>query len=246
MLEVKNLYKSFGENQILKGISFEIKKGEVKTIIGSSGSGKSTLLRCINCLEKADSGKILFDGQEYDFETISNSEIQQIRKHTGFVFQNYNLFNNLNVIDNIQKPLMIAKNKSKQEAYDVAIHMLEKVGMLDKLNEFPSRLSGGQSQRVGIARALALQPDLLLLDEPTSSLDPVLVNDILKIIKSLAAENYTMLIVTHEMNFAKQISDEIIFIDQGKIVESGRPDVIFKNAHDIRTQQFINHFFEEI
>ena len=243
MLEIKNLHKSFGDNEILKGVSFKIAKGEVKTIIGPSGSGKSTLLRCINCLEMPESGKLILNNLEYDYANITNKDIQNLRKYTGFVFQNYNLFSNMNVIDNVQKPLIIAKNKTPNEAHDIAVSMLEKVGMLDKLNEFPSRLSGGQSQRVSIARALALEPKILFFDEPTSALDPELTGEVLKVIKSLTDLNITMVIVTHEMAFAKEISDRIIFMDKGVIIEDASPDEVFSSDNE-RTREFLGKYHD--
>ncbi len=236
VISIQNLSKTFGTNEVLKDISFEVKQGEVVTIIGSSGSGKSTLLRCVNLLEKPTSGKISYNGQnilEHD------KSIYEYRTHVGMVFQQFNLFNNLNVLENcIVGPMKVLK-KSKEEAEKVAKEFLEKVGMSAYINAKPRQLSGGQKQRVAIARALSMQPDVLLFDEPTSALDPEMVNEVLETMKSLAHTGLTMIVVTHEMGFAKEVSDRVVFMDKGVIAEEGTPEQIFENPQVDRTKEFL-------
>ena len=236
VISIQNLSKTFGTNEVLKDISFEVKQGEVVTIIGSSGSGKSTLLRCVNLLEKPTSGKISYNGQnilEHD------KSIYEYRTHVGMVFQQFNLFNNLNVLENcIVGPMKVLK-KSKEEAEKIAKEFLEKVGMSAYINAKPRQLSGGQKQRVAIARALSMQPDVLLFDEPTSALDPEMVNEVLETIKSLAHTGLTMIVVTHEMGFAKEVSDRVVFMDKGVIAEEGTPEQIFENPQVDRTKEFL-------
>ena len=236
VISIQNLSKTFGTNEVLKDISFEVKRGEVVTIIGSSGSGKSTLLRCVNLLEKPTSGKISYNGQnilEHD------KSIYEYRTHVGMVFQQFNLFNNLNVLENcIVGPMKVLK-KSKEEAEKVAKEFLEKVGMSAYINAKPRQLSGGQKQRVAIARALSMQPDVLLFDEPTSALDPEMVNEVLETMKSLAHTGLTMIVVTHEMGFAKEVSDRVVFMDKGVIAEEGTPEQIFENPKEDRTKEFL-------
>lgn len=236
VISIQNLSKTFGTNEVLKDISFEVKQGEVVTIIGSSGSGKSTLLRCVNLLEKPTSGKIFYNGQnilEHD------KSIYEYRTHVGMVFQQFNLFNNLNVLENcIVGPMKVLK-KSKEEAEKVAKEFLEKVGMSAYINAKPRQLSGGQKQRVAIARALSMQPDVLLFDEPTSALDPEMVNEVLETMKSLAHTGLTMIVVTHEMGFAKEVSDRVVFMDKGVIAEEGTPEQIFENPQVDRTKEFL-------
>ena len=236
VISIQNLSKTFGTNEVLKDISFEVKQGEVVTIIGSSGSGKSTLLRCVNLLEKPTSGKISYNGQnilEHD------KSIYEYRTHVGMVFQQFNLFNNLNVLENcIVGPMKVLK-KSKEEAEKIAKEFLEKVGMSAYINAKPRQLSGGQKQRVAIARALSMQPDVLLFDEPTSALDPEMVNEVLETMKSLAHTGLTMIVVTHEMGFAKEVSDRVIFMDKGVIAEEGTPEQIFENPQVDRTKEFL-------
>ena len=236
VISIQNLSKTFGTNEVLKDISFEVKQGEVVTIIGSSGSGKSTLLRCVNLLEKPTSGKISYNGQnilEHD------KSIYEYRTHVGMVFQQFNLFNNLNVLENcIVGPMKVLK-KSKEEAEKIAKEFLEKVGMSAYINAKPRQLSGGQKQRVAIARALSMQPDVLLFDEPTSALDPEMVNEVLETMKSLAHTGLTMIVVTHEMGFAKEVSDRVIFMDKGVIAEKGTPEQIFEHPQVDRTKEFL-------
>ena len=236
VISIQNLSKTFGTNEVLKDISFEVKQGEVVTIIGSSGSGKSTLLRCVNLLEKPTSGKISYNGQnilEHD------KSIYEYRTHVGMVFQQFNLFNNLNVLENcIVGPMKVLK-KSKEEAEKIAKEFLEKVGMSAYINAKPRQLSGGQKQRVAIARALSMQPDVLLFDEPTSALDPEIVNEVLETMKSLAHTGLTMIVVTHEMGFAKEVSDRVVFMDKGVIAEEGTPEQIFENPQVDRTKEFL-------
>lgn len=226
LLEVKNLKKSFGDNEVLKNISFDVDKGEVLSIIGPSGSGKSTLLRCATGLEEQDSGDINYDGT------------------FGLVFQNFNLFQHHTVMENIVNAPIKVQKRDKEEVYTQAEELLKKMGLEDKADVYPSSLSGGQQQRVSIARALAMNPDILFFDEPTSALDPELTGEILKVIKDLASEERTMVIVTHEMNFAKNVSDKIIFMENGVIAEEGTPDEVF-NTDNKRMQEFLGHLAGE-
>lgn len=237
ILKVNNLKKSFGKNEILKGISFELDEGQVTTIIGPSGSGKSTLLRCLNLLERADGGEIIYEG-----ENILNNDFKtsDFKGNVAMVFQNFNLFNNMNVLDNCIKAPMKVLNIDRETAKEKAIHNLELVGMGDFLEARPSQLSGGQKQRVAIARALTMDPDLILFDEPTSALDPEMVGEVLTAIRNLRDLGLTMIIVTHEMDFARKVSDRIIFMDEGVILEEGTPEDIFDNPKFYRTRDFVN------
>jgi ABC superfamily ATP binding cassette transporter, ABC protein len=239
MLKISNLNKSFGELKVLKDISFEVSKGEVIAILGPSGTGKSTLLRCINFLEKPDSGIIEIEGTKYNVSDMGKKDILNLRKHSCMVFQQYNLFKNKTVLENLTEALHFVQKIEKLEAREIAEKLLKKVGMFEKKDEYPSRLSGGQQQRVGIARALAVNPNLILFDEPTSSLDPELVEEVLNTIKTLAETNITMIIVTHEIEFAKNVADRIIFMDEGNIAEEGKPSDIFTNPKNERTKQFL-------
>lgn len=249
ILEVTNLSKSFGELGVLKDISFEVQQGEVVSIIGPSGSGKSTLLRCINQFERADDGRISICGldmlvKDKNGRTVyaPKKVLQEIRLKIGLVFQNFNLFPHMTVLQNIiEAPVHVLKQDKKQ-ASEKAMELLAKMGLSDKADEYPCNLSGGQQQRVSIARALALNPDVLFFDEPTSALDPELTGEILKVIKELAAEKMTMVIVTHEMQFAKEISDRVIFMDGGYIIENGTPDEVFENSENERTKQFLERY----
>ena len=225
LLEIKNLKKSFGDNVVLKDISFSLDKGEVLSIIGPSGSGKSTLLRCVTNLENEDSGEINFNGT------------------FGLVFQDFNLFPHHSVMKNITNAPIRVQKRNKSEVFDDARKLLKKLGLSDKEDAYPCELSGGQQQRVSIARALAMNPDILFFDEPTSALDPELTGEVLKVIKDLAAEHMTMVIVTHEMNFAKNVSDKIIFMDEGFIVEEGKPDDVFSSDNP-RMKEFLGKFYE--
>lgn len=243
MIKVTDLHKSFGELAVLKGIDFQADTGEVIVIIGPSGMGKSTFLRCINYIERPEKGIIEIDNVKVDAEKCTEKEIKQLRLKTSMVFQNYNIFKNKTVIENVMLPMTSVQKIEKEIAKEKALQYLDQVGLLDKVNEYPSRLSGGQQQRVGIARAMAVNPKLILLDEPTSSLDPELVLGILDILRNLANEHKrTMIIVTHEMSFAKEIAYKIIFMDDGRIIEEGTPEKIFSNPQNERTKRFLERF----
>lgn len=239
MLNIRNLHKQFGSHEVLRGIDLTVNQGDVIVILGPSGSGKTTLLRSINFLEPADSGTIELDGETFEIAKATKQDIQGIRKHTGFVFQNYNLFANKTAEQNITEGLIYGLGLSKNVAKTIAQDVLEKVGLREFAHHYPSQLSGGQQQRVGIARAIAAEPKVLLFDEPTSALDPELVGDILAIMKSLAKAGKTMVVVTHEMGFAKEVASEVVFMDGGVIVEQGRPEEIFEFPKEERTQQFL-------
>lgn len=237
MIEIKNLYKSFGELEVLKGISDTIHKGEVVVIIGPSGSGKSTYLRCINKMEEATKGSILVEGVDI---TDSKVDINSIRQKVGMVFQHFNLFPNMTVLENITLAPIKVKKMSKEEAEKIAYNLLDKVGLREKANEYPSKLSGGQKQRIAIARALAMNPEVMLFDEPTSALDPEMVKEVLDVIKDLAREGMTMMIVTHEMGFAREVGTRLIFMDEGKVLEEGNPKEIFDSPKEERTKVFLS------
>ncbi|MBQ6365878.1 MAG: amino acid ABC transporter ATP-binding protein [Oscillospiraceae bacterium] len=242
VLRIEGLEKSFGELEVLKGIDLEIRKGEVVCIIGSSGSGKSTLLRCINLLEEADAGHIWFDGQDLmDLQVDLNA----LRQKIGMVFQSFNLFNNKNVIDNCTLAPMTVRKISKAQAEEAAVRNLTTVGLADFIYADSTRLSGGQKQRVAIARALCMEPEIMLFDEPTSALDPEIVGEVLDVMKALAAEGMTMVVVTHEMAFAKEVSDRVVFMDQGVILEQGDPNEIFTNPKNDRTREFLSRYLED-
>lgn len=242
MITVKNLKKSFGNLEVLKDINLHVDKGEVISILGPSGSGKSTFLRCLNYLEIPTSGVLTIGDTTINAKTANKTEINSLRKESAMVFQNYNLFNNKTVLENVTEALIVVKKISKAEAINIAIDSLKKVGMEEKKDVYPKTLSGGQKQRVSIARAIALNPKVILFDEPTSALDPELVSEVLSVIKDLAREHRTMLIVTHEMSFARDVSDRVIFMDNGYIVEEGTPKEIFSNPKQDRTKQFLNKF----
>lgn len=244
MIEINSLVKSFGKNIILKGIDMKIDAGKIIAIIGPSGSGKSTFLRLINCLEKPDSGFINFSGRTINMSSLTKSDKMFLRRNTAMVFQGFNLFNNKTVIENITEGLVVVHKKEKNEANKIAVDILNKIGLFEKQNAMPHELSGGQQQRVAIGRAIAIAPKLLLLDEPTSALDPELVNEVLLLIKELANTNQTMIIVTHEINFAKNVADEIYFMDNGLILESGVAKDVIENPKNERIIEFlknINH-----
>ncbi len=242
MLKLTNVHKSFGKTEVLKGISLNVEKGSVTAIIGPSGAGKTTLLRCINFLEKADTGLLDFDDIHIDLEKVSKKTMLEIRRKTAFVFQNYNLFANMTALENVMEGLVTARKVPKAEAKDRALKALEKVGLKDRADFYPSSLSGGQQQRVGIARALAVNPEVILFDEPTSALDPELTGEVLSVIKQLASEGTTMVIVTHEMSFARDTADKIIFMDKGQIIEEGNSSEIFTSPKEARTRQFLQRF----
>ncbi len=245
ILEIKNLQKSFGEKKVLKGIDLSVSKGDVIAILGPSGSGKTSLLRCINFLEKADCGSLTFDGQTFNLAKIKNKEILKIRRDTAFVFQDFNLFRNKNVLKNVTEGLIAVRKIKKDQAEKIALGFLEKVGMQDKLKSYPYEISGGQQQRVAIARALACKPKIIYFDEPTSALDPELIGEVLSVIKQLAQEGMTMLIVTHELNFAKNISNKVIFMEDGNILESNSTKEFFTSPKEKRTKEFLKSLSQE-
>lgn len=240
MIKIKDLHKSFNGLEVLKGIDLDIKKGEVVVVIGPSGTGKSTLLRCMNFLEKPNKGIIEIEDLKVDVENATKEQIHQLRMNTSMVFQSYNLFKNKTALENIMEPLVVVKKMDKTKAEKIAMDILKKVGLEDKRDYYPSKLSGGQQQRVGIGRAMAVDPKIMLFDEPTSALDPELVGEVLEVIKNLAEQDTTMIIVTHEMRFAKSAADRVIFMDGGKIVEQGSPQQIFDNPQNERTVKFLN------
>ena len=249
MIEVSDIYKSFGGKAVLSGISLEVNKGEVVAVIGPSGSGKSTLLRCINLLEKVDRGRILVENEVMvntnshgKAEYADKKKLREIRLKLGLVFQNFNLFPHINVLKNITDAPVSVAGINRQEAFETAKGLMEKMGLEDKAEAYPFELSGGQSQRVAIARALALKPDVLFFDEPTSALDPELTMEVLKVIRKLTEEHMTMVVVTHEMGFAREVADRVIFMDNGIIVEEGSPEELFSNPKNERTKMFIKVF----
>ena len=239
IIEIKNLHKYFGKNEVLKGIDLDIKKGEVVVIIGPSGSGKSTFLRSMNLLEKPTKGVISFEGVDI---TDKNNDIFKMREKMGMVFQQFNLFPNMTVKENITLSPIKTKGVSKADADAKAMELLEKVGLKDKADAYPTSLSGGQQQRIAIARGLAMDPDVLLFDEPTSALDPEMVGEVLKTMQELSETGLTMIIVTHEMEFARDVSDRVIFMDKGVIAEQGSPEQIFENPKEERTKEFLKRF----
>lgn len=239
MIEIRNLKKQFKDLVVLNDISISVNKGEVVAIIGPSGSGKSTLLRCLNYLEAPDKGTIQISDMTFDAEKHTRNDIKNLRKQTAFVFQNYNLFKNKTALENITESLKVTKKMKAEEADAIGMALLEQVGIADKANNYPVTLSGGQQQRVGIARALAVEPEALLFDEPTSALDPELVAEVLQVIKNIADKHTTMLIVTHEMQFAKEVADKIVFMADGVIVEQGTPAEIFDHSQNPRTKKFL-------
>jgi cystine transport system ATP-binding protein len=245
MLKIKDLKKSFGTNEVLKGMDLEVEKGKVYVLIGPSGSGKTTFLRCLNALETPNEGQLSFEDLQIDFSgKILKQDILKLRRKSGMVFQSYNLFPHKTVLENVMEGPIIVQKKNKETAKKNALYLLEKVGLSDKVDLYPFQLSGGQQQRVGIARALAIEPQLMLFDEPTSALDPELVSEVLRVIKDLAYEGWTMVIVTHELKFAEDVADEVIFIDNGYIVEQGAPEQLFRNPKEVRTKQFLQRILE--
>ena len=242
IIKIEQLEKSFGTLHVLKGIDLEIHQGEVVCIIGASGSGKSTLLRCINLLEEADSGHIWFDGQDLMDLTVN---LNALRQKIGMVFQGFNLFNNKSVLDNCTLAPMTVKHIPKAQAEETAIRHLKTVGLEKFIHADSRRLSGGQKQRVAIARALCMEPEIMLFDEPTSALDPEIVGEVLDVMKGLAKEGMTMVVVTHEMAFAKEVSDRVVFMDQGVILEQGTPQEVFGNPKEARTREFLSRYLED-
>ena len=237
MINITNLYKNFGDLEVLKNISTKIKKGEIISIIGPSGSGKSTFLRCINKLEEPSSGHIYIDGMDL---MDKNTDINKVRERVGMVFQHFNLFPNMTVLDNLTLSPIMVKKESKEEAEKYALSLLEKVGLSDKANSYPTQLSGGQKQRIAIARALAMKPEVILFDEPTSALDPEMIKEVLDVMRDLAKEGITMLIVTHEMGFARNVGNRILFMDKGEIIEDCSPKEFFENPTNERIKDFLN------
>lgn len=237
LIEVKNLHKSFGENQVLRGIDVSIQKGEVVVVIGPSGSGKSTFLRCLNLLEPPTDGQVIFDGVDL---TDGHVNTLETCRRMGMVFQRFNLFSNLTILDNVTLAPMLVKKQSRAEAEKRALALLETVGLSEKRDAYPEQLSGGQQQRVAIARALAMEPEVMLFDEATSALDPEMVGDVLSIMRDMARQGMTMVVVTHEMGFAREVGDRVLFIDGGVIVEENTPDELFSNPQNKRTQDFLS------
>ena len=235
VLEIKDIHKSFGSLNVLNGVNLSVHKGDVIAILGPSGSGKTTLLRCINFLETADQGTMVFDEKEYDLASMHKNDIRDIRKKTGFVFQNYNLFANKTALQNVMLGLTSARKMDKKQAEKIGLEMLRKVGMEDRA----SQLSGGQQQRVAIARALATNPEIIYFDEPTSALDPELIGEVLNVMRELVNEGMTMIVVTHEMSFAKEVSNHVIFMEGGKIIEQGTSKKFFENPKQERTREFL-------
>lgn len=245
MIKIDDLKKSFGRNQILKGVSIEVEQGGVTVIIGPSGSGKTTLLRCIDFLERADSGRLTLGDITVDLEKCHKKDILAIRRKCAFVFQNYGLFQNKTALENVMEGLMVVQKKSKEEARRIAAETLDWVGLSDRMDYYPVNLSGGQQQRVGIARAVALSPDVILFDEPTSALDPELVGETLELIKKVANRGITMIVVTHEMAFAQDVANQVIFMDEGVVVEAGTPGEVFSHPKNERTKQFLARIIPE-
>ena len=239
MLEVKNVKKSFGGLQVLKGVSLSVNKGDVVAILGPSGSGKTTLLRCMNFLEMADEGQMTFDGEDFSMHSIPRRDIARLRKKTAFVFQNYNLFRNKTALQNVTEGLIVARKLPKEQADEIGMKMLAKVGLADRADYYPRQLSGGQQQRVAIARALAADPEIIYFDEPTSALDPELTGEVLSVMRQLAEEGMTMLVVTHEMGFARNVSSKTVFMENGVVVEQAPSQQFFASPKEERTRAFL-------
>ena len=244
MLEVRGVRKRFGDNEVLRGIDLDVAKGDVIAILGPSGSGKTTLLRCLNFLERADAGELIFDGERYDLHAASRSAIARVRKKTAFVFQSYNLFLNKTALQNVTLGLTVGARMKKNEAREIAVAALERVGMAEKLDSYPSQLSGGQQQRVAIARGLAMNPEIIYFDEPTSALDPELIGEVLAVMRRLADEGMTMLIVTHEMTFARSVSSKVLFMDGGSVIEAAPSREFFENPTQPRSREFLRGMLE--
>ena len=244
MLEIRDVKKSFEGQTVLSGISLDVEKGDVVAILGPSGSGKTTFLRCLNYLETADSGSLTFDGEYYDLHAAGKAEIARLRRKTAFVFQNYNLFLNKTVLQNVTLGLTSGAGMERKKAEAVALEMLEKVGMADKLKSYPSQLSGGQQQRVAIARAMATNPEIIYFDEPTSALDPELIGEVLSVMRQLAEDGMTMLVVTHEMDFARNVSNKVLFMEGGKVIETAPSKQFFEQPAEARAREFIRTILE--
>lgn len=242
MLQVRNLKKSFGMLKVLKGVDLDVNKGDVVAILGSSGSGKTTMLRCLNFLERADAGTMLFDEKQLELHSASRADINALRRRTGFVFQNYNLFANKTALQNVTEGLIIARKMPRAQAEEIGRAALVEVGMEDRADSYPSQLSGGQQQRVAIARAIAADPEIIYFDEPTSALDPELTGEVLAVMRKLAQEGRTMLVVTHEMDFARHAANRVIFMDGGVIVEQNDAEMFFTNPAQPRTQEFLQNY----
>lgn len=240
MLEIRNIHKSFGSTPVLGGIDLDVNQGDVIAIIGPSGSGKTTLLRCLNYLEHADEGTMVFDQETFAMNKISKKDIARLRKKTAFVFQSYNLFANKTALKNVTEGLIVGRKMPKEQAREIAMKALEKVGLADRSDAYPAQLSGGQQQRVAIARALAMQPKVMLFDEPTSALDPEMVNEVLDVMVELAHEGMTMLCVTHEMGFARKVADKVVFMSDGQILEQSTPEDFFENPKTDRAKDFLS------
>ncbi len=239
MLEIRDVHKQFDGQDVLRGISLEVNKGDVVAILGPSGSGKTTFLRCLNFLERADRGQMVFDGEAFDLHTATKADIARIRKKTAFVFQNYNLFLNKTVLQNVTLGLTVAAKMKRAQARDIAVAALERVGMASKLDSYPNQLSGGQQQRVAIARGLASSPEIIYFDEPTSALDPELIGEVLSVMRQLAQEGMTMLVVTHEMDFARNVSSKVLFMEGGSVIEEGPSREFFEHPRQERSREFI-------
>ena len=242
MLQIRNLRKSFGDLQVLKSIDLDVNKGDVVAILGPSGSGKTTMLRCLNFLEKSDGGTMLFDDQRVDLARVTHAEANALRRRTGFVFQSYNLFANKTALQNVTEGLIIARKMPRRRAEEIARAALVKVGMDDRADYYPSQLSGGQQQRVAIARAMAADPEIIYFDEPTSALDPELTGEVLAVMRSLAGEGRTMLVVTHEMDFARHAANRVVFMEQGVIVEQNTAEAFFNDPRQLRTREFLQTY----
>ena len=239
MLEARNVRKSFNGREVLKGIDLGVEKGEVIAILGPSGSGKTTLLRCLSFLERADGGEMIFDGEHFDLHAATRRQVAALRRKTAFVFQSYNLFLNKTVLQNVTLGLIVGAGMRKEQANRLAVDALTRVGMADRLDSYPSQLSGGQQQRVAIARALASSPEIIYFDEPTSALDPELIGEVLSVMRALAESGMTMLVVTHEMEFARSVSSRVLFMEEGRVIESGSSRAFFENPKEERSRAFL-------
>ena len=241
MLEIKQIHKAFGSLEVLKGVDLDVEKGDVVAVLGPSGSGKTTLLRCINFLETADSGRMIFDGEQFDLGHMSKKDIARLRKKTAFVIQSYNLFRNKTALQNVTEGLIVARRTPKAEAMEIGRRMLDKVGLSDRYDYYPNQLSGGQQQRVAIARALATNPEIIFFDEPTSALDPELIGEVLGVMQQLAREGMTMLVVTHEISFARDVSNKVVFMEHGAVVEAESSKDFFEHPRQPRSREFIQN-----